>query len=154
MKPIAFPGHELREQREELGLSVYEVFRKTRVPANYIEALERGDVQALPSACYTTGFLKTYCQCLGLDPDRYVDSFRACLRPSVTRFPGRERDQERGTPAWLQDVTTWAIVMAIVLLGWITYTVVIRPHPDDVDQRVQATTVDLTPPVPQDGRRF
>lgn len=45
-----------------------EVSQKTRVPVCYLNSLERGDTGALPPACYTTGFLKSYAHFLGLDP--------------------------------------------------------------------------------------
>jgi hypothetical protein len=85
MKSIpTFPGSELRARREELGFSIYEAFRKTRVPANYIEALEQGDILNLPATCYAAGFLKTYCEFLGLNPE--VPRVRASFRDP---FPAR-----------------------------------------------------------------
>jgi cytoskeletal protein RodZ len=148
MRPTFFPGHELRERREELGLSVYEAFRKTRVPANYIEALERGDLPALPSSCYATGFLKTYCEFLGLEAERYVDNLRACLRPSVVRFLRRENRSELRLPAWVNDAAAWAVITVLVLLAWVTYAVVVQPQAEPVHQRVEAGTLELPPSVP------
>jgi cytoskeletal protein RodZ len=145
MRQASFPGGELRARREELGITVYEAFRRTHVPANYIEALERADVQALPATCYAVGFLKSYCEFLGLEEDRYVDSFRACVRPSVVRFLARKGDPPR-PPAWLNDLMTWSVVTSILLLGWITYTVVFQPQAQNPDKRVDAGTVELQPP--------
>jgi cytoskeletal protein RodZ len=146
MKPASFPGGELRARREELGISVYEAFRRTHVPVNYIEALERADVQALPAACYAVGFLKSYCEFLDLDAERYVDSFRACVRPSVVRFMAREGQRSR-PPAWVQDLMTWAAVIGILLLGWVTYTVVFQPQAQNPSKRVDAGPVEIqTPP--------
>ena len=150
MKQTSFPGEELRARREELGLTVYEAFRRTHVPANYIEALERGDVQALPAPCYAVGFLKSYCEFLGLDADRYVDSFRACFRPSVVRFLTREGDN-RKPPAWLHDLMTWAVITAMLVLGWVTYTVVFQPQAQNPDKRVDAGSVGIQQPPAQDG---
>ena len=146
MKPVSFPGIELREHREALGLSIYEVFRKTHVPANYIEALERGDIHALPATCYAAGFLKTYCQFLGLNPDRYVDSFRACSRPSVVHFLRRQQEKGFQAPAWMHDFLTWAVITAVVLLAWITYSVVFQPQADAPAKRVAAGTMEVAPP--------
>jgi cytoskeletal protein RodZ len=150
MRQTSFPGSELREQREKMGLSVYEAFRKTRVPGNYIEALERGQVHALPATCYGVGFLKTYCLFLGLNPDRYVDSFRACSRPSAVRFlRAKNGGATFRTPDWVHDAMTWAVVTAVLLLGWVTYSVVFQPSQDNADRRVEAGTVDLVAPPPQ-----
>ena len=72
MKQTGFPGHELREQRQELGLSPSDVYRKTRIPMRYLSAMEEGDVSSLPPMCYAQGFVKTYCAFLGLDAERYL----------------------------------------------------------------------------------
>ncbi len=142
MKQASFPGGELRARREELGVTVYEAFRRTHVPANYIEALERADIHALPATCYAVGFLKSYCEFLGVESERYVDSLRACVRPSVVRFLAREGSATR-PPAWLQDLVAWAAVMAILLLGWVTYTVVFQPQTQNPNKRVDAGPMEV-----------
>ena len=147
-----FPGSELRERREELGFSIYEAFRKTRVPANYIEALEQGRILNMPATCYAVGFLKTYCEFLGLNPERYVDTFRACARPSVTRFLRGDQEEGFRAPAWLQDFVTWAVITAVILLSWITYSVAFKPQTDNPDKRVQAGTMELPPSIEDLGR--
>ena len=149
MKRTPFPGGELRARREEMRLNVYEVFRKTRVPVKYIHALEKGDLRALPVSCYSVAFLRTYCQFLELDADRYVDTFRACSRPSAIRFLRRKEDAHLRAPVWMHDLMTWAAVLAILALGWITYNVVFHPQADVTSQHVEAQTV--PPPASDQG---
>lgn len=152
MKQTAFPGQELRHRREEMGHSVYEAFRHTRVPVAYIEALEQGDLSALPGACYTVGFLKSYCEFLGLEAERYIDVFRASSRPAPARFLRRTANRASlRAPLWLDDLLTWVVVMGVVLLGWVTYSVVFSPHSDVVESGVEASTLDISqPPSPPD----
>ncbi|HOT50417.1 MAG TPA: helix-turn-helix domain-containing protein [Candidatus Hydrogenedentes bacterium] len=148
MKETSFPGHELREKREKLGLSLYEAFRRTRVPAPYLAAMERGDMRGLPAACYAIGFIRSYCEFLELNAERYVDSYRACLRPVCgNRFLSRPDGGEFRIPDWVQEVMTWAVVASVVLLGWITYTVVFQPSAP-VERRVSASTVEMAAPPP------
>lgn len=137
-----FPGNELQERREELGLSVYEAYRITRVPVKYIHAIEKGEINNLPDECYSVGFLRTYCQFLELHPETYVDSLRALSRPGPVRFPRSKADLERRAPAWLQEAMTWALIMAVILLGWVTYAVVFRPQAQPNDNRVSADVVE------------
>ncbi len=154
MKQTAFPGDELRARRVELALSVYEVYRNTRVPARIVEALESGEVEGLPDACYAVGFVKTYCTFLGLEPDRFVDSFRACQRPAAKRFFRRKRDRSLQYPSWLNEALTWASVLLAVALCWLTYSVVFHPQADVADKRVEAGRVEMVvPPAPADDRR-
>ena len=146
MSYTPFPGNNLRQRREALGLSVYEAYRNTRVPVKYIEIIERGDLASLPGECYSVGFLRTYCQFLELDPDPYVDTLRACSRPAPVRFPRSRAELERVAPAWMQDLMTWAVIMAVILLGWVTYAVVFRPQAEVTDKRVAAGVIDDTAP--------
>lgn len=98
MSYMPFPGSEIRQRRESLGLSVYEAYRHTRVPVKYIEIIERGDVAALPGECYSVGFLRTYCQFLEIDPDPYVDCMRAMSRPAPPGFPGPAPNSKKAPP--------------------------------------------------------
>jgi cytoskeleton protein RodZ len=68
-------GQTLRQAREDLGASLAEAERETRISRRYLEALEQENESALPAAVYTRGFIKIYCQYLGLNPDGMVDLF-------------------------------------------------------------------------------
>ena len=133
MKYTPFPGQELRDKREAMGITIEEAFRKTRVPINYLKALENGTVHELPTSCYTVGFLKSYCQFLGLGPDRYLDSFQLLSRPEMARYirQANGTTEKPAMPVWMQDAIAWGTVTAIVLLGWLTYSLVFRPTADN-----------------------
>jgi cytoskeleton protein RodZ len=63
----AAPGAQLRQAREQRGLSLDEVSTKTRVQRRYLQALEEGTVDKLPEPVYARGFLKRYADFLDLD---------------------------------------------------------------------------------------
>ena len=62
-------GSYLRELREQRGVSLEEIARSTRVMHRYLEALETDDLLALPAPVFTKGFVRAYCQALGVPPD-------------------------------------------------------------------------------------
>jgi cytoskeleton protein RodZ len=68
-------GQTLRDAREDLGVSLNEAERETRINRRYLEALESEDEAAMPPAVYTRGFIRTYCQYLGLDPDGMLELY-------------------------------------------------------------------------------
>ncbi|MGE3913254.1 MAG: helix-turn-helix domain-containing protein [Chloroflexota bacterium] len=68
-------GQTLRQAREDLGASLAEAERETRISRRYLAALENEDEAALPAAVYTRGFIRIYCQYLGLNPDGMLDLF-------------------------------------------------------------------------------
>jgi cytoskeletal protein RodZ len=68
-------GQALRDAREDLGVSLAEAERDTRINRRYLEALENEDDAAMPPAVYTRGFIRTYCQYLGLNPEGMLDLY-------------------------------------------------------------------------------
>ena len=60
----------MRELRERQGISLDELSRATRVLHHYLEALEADDMASLPAPVFTRGFIRAYCQALGVEPAR------------------------------------------------------------------------------------
>ncbi len=147
MKKLVFPGDELRARREEMGLSVEDVYRKLHIPFDCIRGLEEGDPERLSELCYVVGFLRTYCSHLGLEPEAYVDCLKEVTRPATGFFLGMATgDAPEEKPRWLAEIGAWAAVCAILVLGWITYAVVFQPKADTSDGQVRAGTVDMHVP--------
>jgi cytoskeleton protein RodZ len=75
---MAALGTYLSHLREERGLSIDEMARATRVAPRYLEALEHEDFAALPASVFTKGYIRAYCQALGVSVDealaRYTES--------------------------------------------------------------------------------
>ncbi|MBP1704613.1 MAG: transcriptional regulator, family [Chloroflexi bacterium] len=65
---LAQLGQRLRAAREARGIDLLRAERDTKIRRHYLEALERGDADALPGTVYSTGFLRNYGKYLGLDP--------------------------------------------------------------------------------------
>jgi len=85
-------GRELRKRRELLSLHLEEVERNTHVKAHYLDALERGAMDDLPSTVQTRGMLSNYATFLDLDVDTLLLRFADALQ---TRH--RERNPQKTT---------------------------------------------------------
>ena len=87
-------GVELRERRELLSLHLDEVERNTHVKAHYIEALEKGAMDELPSTVQTRGMLSNYATFLDMDVDalllRFADALQARHRERNPQKPARK----------------------------------------------------------------
>jgi len=59
-------GTQLKLKREELNQSLADVSTSTRIKKQYLQALEDGNFEALPSLVHVRGFLRTYAEYLGL----------------------------------------------------------------------------------------
>jgi cytoskeletal protein RodZ len=68
-------GHILREARETKGLTLQEVQSEIRINARYLEAMENGDYDRLPTPVHVRGFLRNYARFLGLDPNPLLDRY-------------------------------------------------------------------------------
>ena len=148
---MAFPGDELRARRLEAGLTRKDVYRKLHVPVDFVQALEEGLWEHLPSPIYTMGFTRTYCKFLGLNPEPYVDALLAGKHVRWNRKGLGATLESSDRPAWVADVVTWATILALAVLGWVTYTVVVRPDAGQGSARVQAETLDMR--FPAQGER-
>jgi cytoskeleton protein RodZ len=70
-------GAELRQVRERAGWALDDVAAELRIRLPYLQAIELGDLQALPGPAYEVGFIRAYAQVLGLDGDEILRRFRA-----------------------------------------------------------------------------
>jgi len=89
-------GDQLRSNREALSLHLDEVERNMHVKAHYLDALERGAMDRLPSTVQTRGMLSNYASFLDMDVDaillRFADALQARHRemnPRQARKPGQ-----------------------------------------------------------------
>ncbi|MBA4386249.1 MAG: hypothetical protein C0410_16065, partial [Anaerolinea sp.] len=73
-------GADLQQQREDLGLSRYDVERQIKIRELYIFALENGLVDDLPSTVQGRGMLNNYAAFMNLDPEplqmRFADGLQ------------------------------------------------------------------------------
>ncbi|MBN2116703.1 MAG: DUF4115 domain-containing protein [Anaerolineales bacterium] len=90
-------GLQLRDRRELLSLHLDEVEHNTHVKAYYLNALEKGALDELPSTVQTRGMLSNYATFLDLDVDalllRFADALQARHRErnpqKLARKPGQ-----------------------------------------------------------------
>jgi hypothetical protein len=68
-------GEWLRGAREGRALSLEEASEQTRVPINYLKALEEEQFEVFSSGLHARGFLRTYATFLGLDPDKALELY-------------------------------------------------------------------------------
>ena len=67
-------GEALRMAREELHLTLEEIFEKTRISIKHLKAIEAGDFPSVPQT-YVRAFIREYAQLVGLDDDKIVATY-------------------------------------------------------------------------------
>jgi cytoskeleton protein RodZ len=70
-----FPGHLLRQAREEQGLSQKETARDLHLTSKVINAIEEDNFELIPSFVFARGYIRSYARHLGLDGQALVAEF-------------------------------------------------------------------------------
>ena len=123
-------GIDLRKRRETLSLHLDEVERNTHVKAHYLEALENGAMDKLPSTVQTRGMLSNYASFLDMDVDiillRFADGLQARHRERNPQQPARQP----GTPIlanmpslrnFIVGDMIFGVGMAVLLVGFVVW---------------------------------
>lgn len=80
-------GKKLREQREQLGLTIEEVSARTRLTIKHIKAIEAGDISYFKDdLSYLRFFLRSYCNALGIDFEDIKDDLRETIDEYTESF--------------------------------------------------------------------
>ena len=146
-------GVELRERRELLSLHLDEVERNTHVKAHYIEALEKGSMDGLPSTVQTRGMLSNYATFLDMDVDalllRYADALQARHRERNPQKPARKA----GAPiianvppirTFIAGDIIFGVGMAVLLVGFAIWGVSRVVAIQSQQQEVQPTAPSIS----------
>lgn len=124
----ASPGPVLRAEREKRGLKVEEVASQMRLSRHQVEALERGDYDALPGAIFVRGFVRNYAKLLQIDPEPLLDTM---ARPEESIVPPKVE----GIPFPTGQKSSWVhyaigfVVLAFLLLAFQIYRENHLPRP-------------------------
>lgn len=122
-------GRLLRETREKLGLTYEEIERTTRIRTRYLQAMEEGDIESLPSPVQARGFLHNYAEFLGLDADDLLLQYTERLRGERGAGPAPQSEEsrrpsvtvQRRGPSWLSSdllVAGAIVVVVLAVLIW------------------------------------
>ena len=77
------PGMMLKQARETEKLSTSDVAGNLNISTGYVEALESGSYDVIPSETFVVGYLRAYARLVNLDPVEVVDAYRAMAPATV-----------------------------------------------------------------------
>ena len=80
-------GQKLRQAREARSLTVEQVAQATYIRVHYLEAMEAGRFDSLPSKAQVRGFIRVYASFLGLDTEVLLDALDSGESPTVPIAP-------------------------------------------------------------------
>lgn len=153
-------GSYLRDLRTRRGVSLEEISRSTRVLTLYLEALEADELGALPAPVFTKGFVRAYCQALGVAPEEALALYEGRVAEETDTRPGgaqaRPGQASGGTEAGRRreaaDSRSRGAVLAgfvmLVVLGVALFGVTLWLQPGREPRREEQTAVHVPQPKP------
>lgn len=114
-------GSSLKKAREAKGISLDKIAGETRISTRFLRAIEEEEFQVLPGGIFNRGFVRTYAERVGLDPDQAVAEYERLLEyrePSEPLPP-----VEGGATSKIERHLYAAAAGALVLLIAIFYIV-------------------------------
>ncbi len=70
-----FRGKALKQVRERMGVEPQAISKETKISMKTLEWIEEEAFEKLPPLVYLKGFLKSYAQSLGLDPQKVIEEY-------------------------------------------------------------------------------
>jgi cytoskeletal protein RodZ len=119
-------GTTLRDARTRQGLDFPELEERTKIRPKYLRALEDERFDILPAPTYVRGFLRSYAEALGLEPQPFVDEYISRFTVDeeeyaikTRRVPTRQIDRSgRESRIAVVALLGIAIVTALVIAAW------------------------------------
>lgn len=120
-------GEILKSQRNQLNLSLSEIEEFTNIRTHYLDAIENGKLEKLPSIPQARGMLNNYATFLNLDVDQIMIEFAEALqtRRNENYAPqkiGADNQLAYQTPeikkvGWLKFITMDLILTSALIIG-------------------------------------
>jgi cytoskeletal protein RodZ len=138
-------GASFRKAREAAGLPLDRIAAETRISTRFLLAIESEDFHLLPGGVFNRGFVRSYAERLGMDPDQAVSDYSR-ISASAEEPLDVLRDVERASTRKTER-SLYPIAAAILLILIAVYYVVNRgawikpatPEPRAVESAPAAT---------------
>src|SRR6267142_3191888 len=78
-------GVSFKKARESAGISLDQIAIETRISTRFLAAIEGEEFHLLPGGIFNRGFVRTYAERIGLDPDQAVSDYERLVQ---VREPG------------------------------------------------------------------
>lgn len=149
-------GEFLRRERELRHIELNEIAKITRIKKSYLQAIETDNYEELPDVAFVKGFIRAYCNYIGLEPEQaanqfqqfYDRSFKQSGQPVKKKSPARVRSNS------LYIGISGGIALAVALILLISYSGNHKPERrpgtgNNIEQQIGFTTTTPSQPFTQ-----
>ncbi|HEY9870353.1 MAG TPA: RodZ domain-containing protein [Candidatus Obscuribacterales bacterium] len=130
-------GQKLKAAREGQGLSLRQIYERTKIPIGHLHSIDNGQWDELPEPVYVAGFIKRYAECVGLNGQALSEEYRKqaeekqpngqnhwpAAQPTyvAAEYTRGKVDREPPTFKTIYFNTIW-IVVVVGLISYLTMT--------------------------------
>ena len=143
-------GASFRKSRESLNVSIDKIAEETRINSRFLLAIENERFDLLPGGIFNRGFIRTYAQRLGIDPDQAIQGYEEILRAVEAEPIHQEVERPRGKTT---KIPVYYVAVAGLLILVVVFYMLKRPP--EIPAAVQTASVPessapepLAPPEP------
>ena len=145
------PGQLLRLQREKMELSAQDVAKRVHLDIKIIEAIEADNAEALPSAIYVRGYLRSYAKIVNADAEKIIELYNNDSPPAPPEIlpevkpPSQVSSNDKPVKAFTYLLT---LGLVLLLLIWYQSNFVVEVNTDNAVSNLNTDThingVDVT----------
>ena len=120
-------SQDLRKTREAKGLSLEDLFQRTRVRVVYLQAIENEEFNLLPVPVYTKNFIKIYARALGIDSEPIIKKYEDYLSSRKAAPAPAPEDVLAGKHllAKINRLKTYLsitfVLMVVIIVSWLIF---------------------------------
>ena len=117
-------GKLLLDARAARGMTLAEVSAATKIPVSKLQAIERDDIENLPGGIFTRGFVRSYAETVGLDPQETLAQFEARFPDESSVATLHATIEGRANEEFVRRQRTaksvvWLALLAVPLVVWL-----------------------------------
>ena len=119
-------SQELKATREALGLSLADLFQRTRISVAYLQAIENNNFHLLPVSVYSKNFIKTYARTLGIDSKPILINYEGYLnsQKGLKGLPPEGVSERRLFFAKIANPKTyWSIASVLIVISVVAWLI-------------------------------
>lgn len=142
-------GEELKQAREEHGVTIEEAAEDLNLRVSQIENIEAGNLKVFKDVFYLKCFIRDYAKYLGLDEEKLMDDFNEFFFEETSKIPiaeiekaSKEKQKEQKlekkviSPYTMEEkksskvipiLVTLIIVLLVFLILYVAYTQYVKP---------------------------
>jgi len=87
-------GEELKKQREKVGITISDIYERTRIDKKYLEEMEKGNFGIMPDV-YMRAFIRKYADAVDLNPNETIQKYEAaCSGKPINEVETTKEDEQ------------------------------------------------------------